>query len=368
MVSAMAATPRHGARVRVMIVDDSAVVRGLTKRWLESEPSIEIVSVCTDGQRAVQEIAKIKPDVVILDVEMPVMDGLTALPQLHRLAPHARIIMASTLTREGAATTLRALSLGAADYIAKPEATSLGGAGEYQRELVEKIKALGGAAQSASSPAPRRPVAQLARQPASMSASRPFRPRILVIASSTGGPQALQNFLPEVARSVDLPILIVQHMPKTFTTILAEKLSKICGRPCIEPQSGDPIRKGVIYLAPGDFHMRVAKSATGMEVIQLDQGPAVNFCRPAADPLFSTAVDRFGGAILGVVLTGMGHDGRDGAGLIQKAGGRVIVQDEASSIVWGMPGAVAMAGFANEIKPIPELSRLAIKMMNGDVK
>ena len=324
--------------------------------------------MCTDGKKAVEQIGQIKPDVVILDVEMPHMDGLTALPQLHRIDPHARIIMASTLTREGAATTLRAMSLGAADYIAKPEATSLGGAAGYQRDLVEKVKALGKASQSAKSPRPRRPVSQLVRQPVRPMVGRLFRPRIVVVASSTGGPQALQAFLPPVAKATNLPILLVQHMPKTFTTILAEKLSKLCGRPCIEPKNGDPVRNGVIYLAPGDYHMRIVRSASGAEVIQLDQSAPVNFCRPAADPMFESAVERFGGSVLGVVLTGMGHDGRDGSDLIQKAGGRILAQDEATSVVWGMPGAVAEAGLANDIKPLPELPGAVIKFLNGEGK
>ena len=368
MVSAAAVRSRTGARVRVMVVDDSAVVRGLTKRWLEAEPSIEVAAMCTDGKKAVEQIGEVKPDVVILDVEMPHMDGLTALPQLHRIDPHARIVMASTLTREGAATTLRAMSLGAADYIAKPEATSLGGAAGYQRELIEKIKALGNASQSAKSPRPQRPVTQFVRKPERPAIGRAFRPRAVVVASSTGGPQALQTFLPPVAKATRLPILIVQHMPKTFTTILAEKLSKMCGRPCIEPKNGDPIQNGIIYLAPGDYHMRVVRSASGAEVIQLDQGAPVNFCRPAADPMFQSVVERFGGSVLGIVLTGMGHDGRAGSDSIQKAGGRILVQDEATSVVWGMPGAVAEAGLANDIRPLPELPGAAIRFLNGEAK
>ncbi len=355
------------ARIRVMIVDDSAVVRGLTKRWLETESDIEIAGVCTDGLRAVSEVATIKPDVIILDVEMPRMDGLTALPQLHRLAPNARIIMASTLTREGAATTLRAMNLGAADYIAKPEASSLGGAADYQRDLVMKIRALGGAAQAAKNPAARR-TNRIMRPAAPVQRVGTFKPRVLVVASSTGGPQALQSFLPPVAKAISNPILIVQHMPPTFTTILAEKLSTLCGKPCVEPKNGDAVKNDMLYLAPGDFHMRIVKGASGGERLQLDKSAPVNFCRPAADPLFSSAVKMYAGSILGVVLTGMGSDGKNGAGDIRKAGGRVIVQDEASSVVWGMPGAVAEAGFADEIKTIPELSAMAVKLMNGEGK
>lgn len=365
MVSGFATNTSFQKPIRVMIVDDSAVVRGLTKRWLEVEKDIEIVAVSTDGMRAVTDVIAAKPDVIILDVEMPRMDGLTALPQLLKNAPHARIVMASTLTREGATTTLRAMSLGAADYIAKPEATGLGGATAYQQDLIGKIRALGGAAQVSANPARRAPLPPPRPRP-NLATNRPavFRPKALFVGSSTGGPQALQNFLTPVAKHIKAPIFIVQHMPATFTTILAEKLGQVTGRPCVEPKNGDVVKQDHIYLAPGDWHMRVEKQGMG-QVIKIDQSPQVNFCRPAVDPLFKSGVEVFGGAMLSVVLTGMGHDGRDGAKLVNEAGGRVIVQDEASSVVWGMPGAIAQAGLADEIKPIPELGKLALKYMNG---
>ncbi len=362
MVNAFATNRSYGQSIRVMIVDDSAVVRGLTKRWLEVENDIEIVAVSTDGMRAVGDVVAAKPDVIILDVEMPRMDGLTALPQLLKLAPHARIVMASTLTREGAATTLRAMSLGAADYISKPEATGLGGATAYQKDLIAKIRALGGAAQASANPAQRAPIPPM--RPAFASKPAIFRPKALMIGASTGGPQALQNFLIPIAKEINAPIFIVQHMPPTFTTILAEKLAQVTGRPCREPANGDAVQAGHIYLARGDWHMRVEKQGVG-QVIKIDQSPQVNFCRPSVDPLFRSGVEVYGGSLLSVVLTGMGHDGRDGAKLINEAGGRVFVQDEASSVVWGMPGAIAHAGLADEIKPIPELCKLVVKYMNG---
>lgn len=364
MVSAIATNRSYGQPIRVMIVDDSAVVRGLTKRWLEVEKDIDIVAVSTDGQRAVSDVATAKPDVIILDVEMPRMDGLTALPQLLKLAPHARIVMASTLTREGATTTLRAMSLGAADYIAKPEATGLGGATVYQQELIGKIRALGGAAQVSANPVKRAPMPPARPRSAGVSKPGIFRPKAMFVGSSTGGPQALQSFLGPVAKQIKAPIFIVQHMPATFTTILAEKLAQVTGRPCIEPKNGDLVKSDHIYLAPGDWHMRIDKQGLG-QVIKIDQSPQVNFCRPAVDPLFESGVKVFGGAMLSVVLTGMGHDGRAGAKLVNEAGGRVIVQDEVSSVVWGMPGAIAQAGLADEIMPIPDLGKLSVKYMNG---
>ena len=367
MVSAIATNRSMGQSIRVMIVDDSAVVRGLTKRWLDAETDIEIVAVSTDGMRAVTDVVTAKPDVIILDVEMPRMDGLTALPQLTKLVPHARIVMASTLTREGATTTLRAMSLGAADYIAKPEATGLGGATAYQQDLIAKIRALGGAAQIAANPARRTSIPVPRPRPVPRT-NKPaiFRPKALFVGSSTGGPQALQSFLAPIAKDIKAPIFIVQHMPATFTTILAEKLAQVTGRPCVEPKDGEVVKPDHMYLAPGDWHMKVEKQGLG-QVIKIDQSPQVNFCRPAVDPLFTSGVNVYGGSMLSVVLTGMGHDGRDGAKLVSEAGGRVIVQDEASSVVWGMPGAIAQAGLADEIKPIPELCKLAKTYMNNGV-
>ena len=364
-MTAPASRRSSGQTIKVMIVDDSAVVRGLTKRWLEAENDIEIVAVSTDGLRAVADVVQAKPDVIILDVEMPRMDGLTALPQLVKLAPHARVVMASTLTREGAATTLRAMSLGAADYIPKPEATGLGGADAYQRELIAKVRALGGAAQTSANPSWRTPVPPPKPRPQAIAQRMShFRPKALVIASSTGGPQALQDFLKPIATQVRIPIFIVQHMPPTFTTILAEKLTNVTGVQCVEPKNNEQVMPGKIYLAPGDWHMRIA-NAGASQVIKLDQSPQVNFCRPAADPMFMSAVEVYGGSLLGVVLTGMGHDGRDGAKQIRETGGRIIVQDEASSVVWGMPGSIAQAGLADEIKPVPELGTLTLKYLNG---
>jgi two-component system chemotaxis response regulator CheB len=343
-----------------MIVDDSAVVRGLTRRWLEAEPRIELLRPCTDGAQAITEAGVVQPDVILLDVEMPTMDGLEALPGIRRAAPRAKIIMASTLTRKGAATTIKALSLGAADYIAKPEATALGGADAYRQELISKIVALGAA----------RPLSAIAASPQSVKlrpapARNPGRPLAMVVAASTGGPSALQSFLAPIAGRINMPILIVQHMPPTFTTIFSEKLGQAVGKPCREAVDGDVLTASTMLLAPGDFHMRVVRSGTG-HAVKLDKGEQENFCRPAADPLFRSAAEHFGGRLLAVVLTGMGHDGRSGAGKIVEAGGRVIVQDEASSVVWGMPGAVVGAGFAEAVKPLNELGQMALRIMNGE--
>lgn len=340
-----------------MLVDDSAIIRGFMRRWMEEDGRIELVKVCVDGAQAVAEAAACKPDVIILDIEMPNMDGLTALPKLCRLVPDARIVMASTLTSAGAAQTVKALSLGAADYIAKPQTSQIGGVDSYRKDLLDKIVALGERRSSASRP---RTDIRLHPRPAIAR-----RPAAMVVASSTGGPAALTAFLGPIGRTISQPILIVQHMPATFTSLLAEKLAQTIGKPSREAIDGESIAPGAVLVAPGDQHMRVAKGAAGA-IIRLDRGEPVNSCRPAADPLFETAAVAFGGRVLGVVLTGMGHDGRTGAGNIVAAGGRVIVQDEASSVVWGMPGAVALAGYAEATLPLRDLGQMAVRLMNGE--
>ncbi len=344
-------------RVRVMLVDDSAIVRGFMRRWIDADARIDLVKVCSDGAQAVGAASSIRPDVIVLDIEMPNMDGLTALPHLRKLAPEAKIVMASTLTSAGAQQTVKALSLGAADFIAKPQASAMGGVDGYHRDLIEKIIALGPrtAIRNISTPLVAFRPRPLINSPAS----------VMVVAASTGGPAALPAFLGSIARRLDAPILIVQHMPATFTPVFAEKLESAIGKRCREAVDGDVLAPGCVYLAPGDHHMRIARSPSG-RIVTLDKNAPVNFCRPAADPLFESAAAAFGNRVLAVVLTGMGHDGRDGAGHIVKAGGRVLVQDEASSVVWGMPGAVAQAGLAEAVKPLRDLGQAALRMMNGE--
>jgi two-component system chemotaxis response regulator CheB len=340
-----------------MLVDDSAIIRGFMRRWIEEDGRVDLVKVCADGAQAVAEAAACKPDVIILDIEMPNMDGLTALPQLRRLVPDARIVMASTLTSAGAAQTVKALALGAADYIAKPQTSQIGGVDSYRKDLLDKIVALG-----ERSSGTLRPRAEYRLHPRPTIARRPAA---LVVAASTGGPAALPALLGPIGRNISQPILIVQHMPATFTPLLAEKLEQSIGKSCREAVDGEGIAAGAVLVAPGDQHMRVAKGAAG-PIIRLDRSEPVNSCRPAADPLFETAAAAFGGRVLCIVLTGMGHDGRAGAGSVVAAGGRVIVQDEASSVVWGMPGAVAQAGHAEAVLPLRELGQMAVRLMNGE--
>ena len=357
--------------IRVMIVDDSAVVRGLVSMWVRAAaPEMEVATVAVDGAQAVKLVAGSDADVCVLDIEMPNMSGLEALPQLLAARPHMKVIMASTLTTRGADITLRALDLGAADYIPKPESAQLGGAEAFRRELVEKIRYLGQSAArrrrlsaAASAPAPARP-------PISSAPSAPprgvvaMRPEVLVIGSSTGGPPALRSLLSGLGQSWTMPVVITQHMPKTFTTILAEHLTRSVGRPVTEAVNGEPLQAGGIYVAPGDHHLMLRRSG-GRPVLALTQDPPENWCRPAVDPLFRSAAEVFGAKVLAMVLTGMGHDGRDGAKAIVAKGGAVIVQDEASSVVWGMPGAVAGAGLASLTAPIEDLVAAAKSLARG---
>jgi two-component system chemotaxis response regulator CheB len=371
-----------------MIVDDSAVVRGLISRWLEQEPDMVLAGLAIDGAKGVEKVREIQPDVLILDIEMPNMGGLEALPKLLAAKPGLKVLMASTLTTRGANVTIRALELGAADYIPKPDSTRIGGADGFRTELLTKIRALCGRtrqwptppaaatdkpatlerpahAPSAFTPAPRpvaAPAAPVALRPRS---TGPKRIDALFVGASTGGPPALRNFLMGLGPDWKLPILIVQHMPATFTTILAEHLDKALPQRVVEAKDGMNIESRTVYIAPGDWHMTV-KGPLGLPTIRLDQGPQVNWCRPAVDPLFRSAADIYGNHALGVVLTGMGHDGRDGARALVDVNASVLAQDEATSVVWGMPGAVAEAGLAELIKPIPALSAACKAFARGE--
>ena len=382
-MSTPASTSARQDKLRVMVVDDSVVIRGMISRWIGAEPDMEVSASLRTGLDAVNQIERVKPDVAVLDIEMPELDGISALPQLLAKKRDLVIIMASTLTRRNAEISFKALSLGAADYIPKPESTREATAAEtFHHDLIQKIRHLGARARrraqpSASpsmAPAPERvrevsaqpaaaPVAhlQLARQPFSMLA-----PRVLLIGSSTGGPQALMTLVAEIGPVIDrFPVLITQHMPPTFTTILAEHLARASRRPAHEAVDGEIVKPGRIYLAPGGRHMRVVRH--GAETaIALDDGPPVNFCKPAVDPLFNSAIDVWQGGIMSVILTGMGSDGMRGGKDIVAAGGSVIAQDEATSVVWGMPGAAANAGICAAVLPLNQIAPKLVRLFSGD--
>ncbi len=364
----------------MMVVDDSVVIRGLISRWVEAEPDMIVVASLRTGRDAVNQVERANPDVALLDIEMPDLDGISALPQLLAKKRNLIIIMASTLTRRNAEISFKALSLGAADYIPKPESTREPTAAEtFRHDLIQKIRHLGAKVRRAVPAAPgsllapdrlreplhrsQAPVAQpqLLRRPFSTQA-----PRALLIGSSTGGPQALMTLVTELGPVIDrFPVLITQHMPPTFTTILAEHLARSSGRPACEAVDGEPVKAGQIYLAPGGRHMRVVRR--GAEVaIALDDGPPVNFCKPAVDPLFASAIDIWQGGIMAVVLTGMGSDGMRGGKEIVAAGGSVIAQDEATSVGWGMPGAAANAGICSAVLPLNQIAPKLVRLFSGD--
>lgn len=348
--------------VRVMVVDDSTVVRGLLGRIVDSQPDMRVVCSAPNGRSALDLLRHREVDVVLLDVEMPEMDGLEALPRILEMRPGARVVMASSLTRQGAVTTLRALSLGAADYVTKPSALQASrGMEAISAELVGKVRALGRAARASRPGAPPSPAAPavplrggLART-APPDAAEPFR--VLAVASSTGGPNALAAVLGGLPPDFPLPIVVVQHMPPLFTAALAERLQRDAGRPCAEVRHGEPLVPGRTYVAPGDRHAVVASAGGGEAVLRLDDGPPENFCRPAADPMLRSVAAFFGPAALALVLTGMGEDGLRGCREVVARGGRVVAQDEATSVVWGMPGAVAGAGLASAVLPLDGIAR-----------
>ena len=390
-MSAIARAPSSSGTVtdpiRVMVVDDSVVIRGLLGRWLDEEPNLAVVASHRNGRLAVDDVLRSNPDVVILDIEMPDMDGLTALPLLIEKKKNLVVVVASTLTRRNAEISLKALSLGAADYVPKPESNSgVTTSAEFRRELIEKVTHLGLRAKKRGLPgqAPTgRPMARSltnamqsgAPAQSALRASRPasftirsyssVRPRILAIGSSTGGPQALNTLFGEIGSSIGMvPVVLTQHMPPTFTAILAEHIAKAAGRPASEGRDGEVIQPGHIYVAPGGKHMLLAKNGSEV-IVKLSDAPPVNFCKPAVDPLFRSVAEIYGTATLAVVLTGMGSDGAEGVRKIGEIGGSAIAQDEETSVVWGMPGAAAHTGMCSDVLPLNEIGRKMSKILRG---
>ncbi|MBR9973055.1 chemotaxis response regulator protein-glutamate methylesterase [Magnetospirillum sp. J10] len=362
-----------------MLVDDSAVVRGLVTRILEEDSGIAVIASVGNGQMALSALERQDVDVILLDIEMPVMDGMTALPKLLKIDPGVRVIMQSTLTLKGADVSMRALEMGAADYIPKPTATrELAGGMDFKAELLGKVKALGlarrrdpnrkarpgtttSARPSIISSAPR-PSALTPAAPLKLRTHTPEPPDIIAIGSSTGGPQALFNLLGVMrAGTVKQPILITQHMPATFTTILAEHITRVSGWDAKEAQDGEVIKGGRVYVAPGDFHMLVETKGVD-KILRLTKDPPENFCRPAVDPMLRSISAAYGKRVLVAILTGMGSDGAKGGNVVVQAGGTVIAQDEATSVVWGMPGAAAHAGICSAIMPLGEIAPWMIKL------
>lgn len=338
-------------RIRVLVVDDSVVIRRMLSDVLASDPAMEVVGAAANGTIALAMLEQCSPDAVTLDVEMPGMDGIEVLRKIrdkHRALP---VIMFSTLTERGAAATLDALAAGASDYVTKPaNVGSVSVAMDRVREdLAGKIKALCDCAITLP-----RPVTGTKLQAVRLARSAPYE--VVAIGCSTGGPNALSEILPQLPADFPVPVVIVQHMPPTFTRFLAERLNMSCNLSVHEAGMDQLLEPGHIWIAPGDFHISTYISGTHVR-LRTHQGPPENSCRPAVDVLFRSVAKTYGRRALAVVLTGMGQDGLRGAEMLKEAGSSVIAQDEATSIVWGMPGFVAQAGLADKVVPLPQIAQ-----------
>jgi len=342
-------------KIRVLVVDDSVVIRRLLTDALGQDPSIEVIGTAPNGKIALAKLPQLSPDLITLDIEMPEMDGLATLAPLRQQYPKLPVIMFSTLTERGACATLDALSLGATDYVTKPaNVGSVTAAMQTVKDqLLPKIKAL---CPFGADFGPAPAAARAVRPTSAVVAARPCRRDVVVIGSSTGGPQALTTVLAKLPVGFPVPILIVQHMPPVFTKQLAARLDQNCALEVAEASGGESLRPGLVLIAPGDHHLELRRS--GVDVITvLHQGPAENSCRPAVDVLFRSAAEVYGAGCLAAVLTGMGQDGRLGAERIVQAGGAVVAQDEKTSVVWGMPRAVAEAGLAGRVLPLESIAQ-----------
>ena len=360
--------------IKVLVVDDSVVIRKLVTDLLSSDPDLEVVGTAVNGLAAQSKVELLKPDLVTMDIEMPTMDGIEAVRTLRASGSKVPIIMFSTLTERGATATLDALAAGATDYVAKP--ANVGSVGQSMQQvrdaLIPRIKALvpghrvpparpASTSVAAPEPSARRSGPVGLRSP---SAGPPAGHRLLVVGSSTGGPAALTTFLTGLPL-LPVPIAVVQHMPPVFTRQFATRLDRSLPATVREVEHGDVLRPGTVSIAPGDYHLSVKKRGSDL-VAHLSQGAPENYCRPAVDVLFRSAAEVLGNQVLAVVLTGMGQDGCRGARNLVDAGSSVLVQDESTSVVWGMPGAIAHAGLAEAVLPLPQLApELARRLVRG---
>lgn len=336
--------------IRVLVVDDAVVVRKLLTTVIDEDPELEVVGIAANGSIALSKIEQLHPDIVTLDIEMPELDGIETLRAIRQRNRSLPVIMFSTLTERGATATLQALALGASDYVTKPaNVGSVTAAMEAVRsQLIPKIKTF---CRRAAPPTPPPPLAAPLAVRATPSSGRC---ELVAIGSSTGGPNALSAVIGRLPSGFDKPIVIAQHMPAVFTRYLAQRLDAGSRIRVREAEHGDLLAPGLALVAPGDHHMTLRRTSAGVTVA-LDQSPPVNFCRPAVDVLFQSAAEVYSGDVLAVVLTGMGHDGRDGCATLKQRGATVIVQDQATSVVWGMPGAVHQSGLADLTLPLDEI-------------
>ena len=345
--------------IQLLLVDDSAVIRGILTKTLRGLPGIEVTGTAANGEKALDFLEKTRVDVVLLDIEMPVMDGLETLRHLRKQYPKLPVVMFSSLTERGAKATLEALVAGANDYVAKPSVTDTDSiVKKIESELVPKVKAVYRPPQIAENSAQKTILHKSTYR--TNSAKKSHKISVIVIAVSTGGPSALVEILPHITVAHAPPVVIVQHMPKEFTGHLATRLSKMCDQKVSEAKNGEPLLSEHIYMAPGGVHLEIQKHGHEF-ILALHDGPPENSCRPSADVLFRSASRLFGSDVLALVLTGMGSDGLEGSKAIASAGGTVIAQDEPSSVVWGMPGQVVRAGIADATTPLdcigPDVAR-----------
>ena len=370
MASEPTAQKTAGAPIRVLVVDDAVAVRRLMTMLFQSEPDLELAGIAQDGLVALEKIGLLKPDIISLDLAMPNMDGLTMLREMRQRGIDVPVIMFSTLTHHGAKETIEGLALGAADYVTKPTHydNPMDALEAVRAELVPRIKAIVRAAQRTPDAAPAGPATKgaaaakgSAAAGAAAAGQRSGKVEAIVIGSSTGGPNALAEVISRLPGNLRVPVLVAQHMPPVYTTYLAQRLDSLSALTVREAVDGEPAQAGTVYIAPGDHHLTLRPNAAGA-TIALTQSAPVNHCRPSVDVLFSSAAATWGKQCLAIVLTGMGHDGRDGAVELHGLGAQILVQDEATSVVWGMPGAVHDAGVADEVLPVDKIAAAAVRL------
>jgi two-component system, chemotaxis family, protein-glutamate methylesterase/glutaminase len=363
--------------IRVLVVDDAVIARNRVSKILSTVPEIEVVNVAASGKIALSKIPQVNPNVIVLDVEMPEMNGLETLIAIKQKYPKLPVIMFSALTYSGATTTIEALMLGANDYATKPSNLGSIEAANHHilTDLVPKIKALcnvetryiasqNTAPQNTAPDAVSLPIANVNghKKDVIYHVSTSSCIDVVAIGASTGGPNALANILPRFPADFPAAILVVQHMPSMFTKLMAERLASKCSLPVAEAQDGTIVKPGYIWIAPGDFHL-VVERQDNIVKLAINQAPPENSCRPSVDVLFRSVAQVYGNKTLGVVLTGMGKDGLQGAEHIRACGGRIFAQDQASSVVWGMPGAVANTGLAESILPINQMAGAILQLV-----
>lgn len=351
--------------IRVQIADDMLVIRGMLRNIITATGIAEVVALSSDGVEAIADYKQNKPDIVLMDVEMPNMDGLTALENILAYDPNARVMMCSSLTHSGAEATIKALNIGAIDFLPKPGTTPQNlSVKDFSEQLVRKIKAI-------VAPETSKPIAVIAdddeetnsdivlrAKPAGFS-----RPDVIAIGSSTGGLPPMFTLLGELKGALTVPVFITQHMPATFTKIMAQNITERTGLTAYEAEEGMVVEDGVVYVAPGGYHLMI-KNEGGQKVCRLSDSPPENYCRPSVEPMFRSLIEAYGKNIVGVILTGMGHDGKDGAReMVSQGNNLILAQDEASSTVWGMPGAVARAGLCHKVLPADELGKYIRQLM-----